>query len=466
MRSILKWGGIALAAVVVLACLCGAAYYVFMGHFYPDAPVADYPKPASALEAQQQDADYFARVMAMDRAFTPAERAEANRRIAALKTKLLPPDVFEVRLDQITALADNGHTHLRILGPDRVAPNLLPIRVTRFADGFTVMRAKPAYADMLGGRLESIDGMPAGKVEALIETLRGGLPEFRRENATIFLVVQDLLSGLGIAHDPMKSTWTVRLPSGALVTHTLTAAPLPKEDPFPYGFRWLSPEPVKGMSADWKSYAPAEGEQPISRRQLDRAFLDAPVAGTCARYIRLQDITDNGDEKIAPFLTAEEASLKATHPCAVIVDLRGNGGGDYTNAWHFSHLLPGLTGHIYILTDPDTFSAAITTTAFLKEAGGAKATILGEPIGDRLAFYAEGGQGCLPNSKLCATYTTGKHNYGGPCTDWGDCFWLNWFYPVRVKSLEPDEAIPQRFSDWNAGHDAAYERAMAMIKAR
>jgi hypothetical protein len=157
--------------------------------------------------------------------------------------------------------------------------------------------------------------------------------------------------------------------------------------------------------------------------------------------------------------------MAAHPPCAVIQDLRFNGGGDYTNTYSFANRLPRLLtakGHIFILTGPETFSAAITTTAFVKQAGGKRVTILGEPVGDRLSFYSEGGMGCLPHAHLCVYYQTGKHDYAQPCTDWDRCYWLNWLYPVRVKSLAPDEMIPLSFADWRAGRDPVFERALAL----
>ena len=82
------------------------------------------------------------------------------------------------------------------------------------------------------------------------------------------------------------------------------------------------------------------------------------------------------------------------------------------------------------------------------------------------AFYAEGGRTCLPNSKLCMGYETGKHDYAHPCRDVEQCYWLNWLYPVRVKSLEPDERIEMSFAEWRAGHDAVFERAEQLATAK
>ena len=145
------------------------------------------------------------------------------------------------------------------------------------------------------------------------------------------------------------------------------------------------------------------------------------------------------------------------------LDLRGNGGGNYTHTWGFAHALPGLVapgGHISVLTDSLTFSAAITTAAFIKEAGGDRVSIIGEPVGDRLAFFSEGSKGCLPHLKACVFFQRGKHDYAHACTDWRQCFWLNWIYPVRVRTLQPDVLVPLRFEDWDAGRDAAYQAAI------
>ncbi|HSM94611.1 MAG TPA: hypothetical protein VLT91_01110 [Rhizomicrobium sp.] len=457
-------GMVVIALIIVVGAAAGGLAWLFYNQFYFGPPKADYPKPASALEAQRQDIDYFARALALDRSFSPAARREADRRIEALQQSpvALPDQKLHVALMQIVALADNGHSKLRAMLDSRPMM-IVPLRVTRFADGFFVMRAKFPYRDMLGGRVQSIDGMPFDQVLKTLETLRGGIESFRAENAAVFIEDQDLLYGSGIAHDPRQSEWTVVTPDGRTVTHMITANSVKGDATIPYGPRWRSPEPLKGMGADWMAYSPARGALPQSLRNIDDYFSRAPVPNSCAEYVRVEDIVDTDGQKIQPFLQDTETALRAHKPCAIIFDLRGNGGGDYTNMWRFTHALPQLTtGRIIVLTDAMTFSAAITTTAFTKEAGGNRVTIIGEPVGDRLAFYAEGGNATLPNSKLSMGYETGKHDYAHACTDWHDCFWLNWLYPVRVNTLQPDVYAPMRFSDWNQGRDIAYERAVAL----
>jgi hypothetical protein len=467
-RIILRIFLVVVALAVVVVGAGGGLFYAFNQHFYFDPPKADYPRPANALEAQRQDLDYFRKILALDRSFSPAARAEAESRVAALEAlpQALPQQKLHVALMQIVALADNGHTRMRASVDTR--PMLMaPLRIAPFADGFYVMRVKPAYADILGGRIESIDGVAFADVLKAFETLRGGEEAFRRVSAAVYMQEQELLYGLGIARNPDRAVWTVRLPDGRTVSHELVAEPEKSQPQFTDGPRWRSPAPSKTTPKDWVAANPANGTLPLSEENMDLHFFRAPVPGSCAVYVRLQAIEDADGQQIQPFLAATEASPKAHPPCAVILDLRGNGGGDYTNMWHFTHALPDLIaprGHIYLLTDSGTFSAAITSTAFTKEAGGDRVTIIGEPVGDRLVFYAEGGSATLPNSKFSLSFETGKHDYAHPCTDWHDCFWLNWAYPVRVATLEPDLYAPEHFSDWNSGHDVAFEEAVALAR--
>src|ERR1700681_4115746 len=74
-------GAILLALVIVV----GGVVAAFLLNFHVSAPKAGYPAPGSALEAQRQDLDYFAKAMALDRSFAPAARIAAEKRIAELQ---------------------------------------------------------------------------------------------------------------------------------------------------------------------------------------------------------------------------------------------------------------------------------------------------------------------------------------------------------------------------------------------
>ena len=470
-RRLLRLGLWLLGIAVLVVALGAGGFLVFLNKFNPAPPALDYPHPANALEAQRQDLDYFGKLVAMDRAFSPAARQEADRRLAALRAlpTALDRGHFRVALMEIVALADNGHTRLGPSQKDSQQQPELPIRVTLFADGLYVMRAQDADADLLGAKVEAVDGIPVADVLKRLETLRGGIAAWRRFDAVSLIHQQDILFGLGIAHAANASEWTFVTPAGSRIVRRLDAYTPAKAEPLARPSRWLSVEPFKGLDKGWKGYVPPGFTAPTTFQAFDTAFREVRLSGSCAVLVQMKGMLDLGGQHIADFLQATEADLMAHKPCAVILDLRYDGGGNYTNFYDFANRLPGMIapgGRIYLLTGPQTFSAAITSTAFVKQAGGARVTILGEPVGDRLKFYAEGNRGCLPNYQLCFGYQTGLHDYQHPCNDLDRCFWLNYFYPVRVDTLEPDETMTLSFADWSAGHDPVFERAVALANAK
>jgi hypothetical protein len=452
--------------LVVLIIGAGGGFALYFLHkFNPDPPRNDFPSPASALEAQQQDIEQFSRLLAMDRAFSPAARAEAKRQIAELKAERAPLDSgrFRVALMQIAALADNGHTSLDDKEDNR--PNCVPIRVMWFADGLYVVRAKAEYADLLGVRINNVDGRPTRDVLAALKQLHGGGEGWRRTHAALYIQSPEILYGAGLNSRPDQTTWTFRLSSGTEMTRKLPGEFCGDSEPYGLMTRWLSPQKMKGEPQDWRALFSTDADLPLSLRDFNSPFRRAWIDHGCTVFIQLKAIQDVDNLHIRDFLKATTDEMGVHPPCNIILDLRFNTGGDFTKAVRFASHLPDFVppgGRIYILTDSQTFSAAITTTAFVKQAAGSRAIILGEPVGDRLTFYGEGNAGCLPHARLCVHYATGMHDYARPCNDWSKCYWLNWFFPVQVKSLAPDETIKMTFTDYTARRDPVFERAVAL----
>jgi hypothetical protein len=464
LRKFLKIAGIAISIVLLLAGIAGGLLYAMMRHFYPSPPQAHYGRPKDPLEAQRQDLDYFAKLIAMDRSYSAEARAQALQRIAdlvELKTIILRPN-FRVSLMEIAALADNGHT--RLDSDSGADPMELPVRVAAFSDGIYVLHATKPYADLLGGKLVSIDGHPIDEVMARLEALRGGTPQWRKAWAQVYISWQDVLVGAGVTPGMGHSTWTVTSPSGKPVTRVLTPYTPSEDEPDVFVNRIYSPEPLKELGADWVAYQP-DRPLPITFSDFDATFLRSRLPHSCVMLIEFRSNDDVGNNHIRDFEAATKVDMQSSKPCGLIFDNRFNAGGNLTKTIFFAEDLPNLispNGHIYLLTSGMTFSAGITTTVLIKHAGGDRVTILGEPVGDRLAFFAEGRRGCLPNYPLCLHYETGKHDYGHSCTNVDTCFWLNWLLPLRVKTLQPDETITMTFDDWRQGRDPVFERAMKL----
>ena len=388
-RGVLRAGLGVLAVVVLFTGAAGGLALYFLHRFNPHPPPYDFPKPANALEAQQQDIEQFSRLLAMDRAFSPSARAEASRRIAELESERVPLDSgkFRVALMRITALADNGHTSLH--SDKGGGQSYAPLRVMLFADGVYVLRAKSAYADLLGARVESIEGRPTRDVIAALEHLHGGTEGWRRAQAAIYVQSPEILYGDAIGSRPDQTHWTFRLPNGSEVTRTLPGEISGENEPHDEMTRWLSPQKMKGEPSNWRALLSSDADLPLSLRDFNSTFRRAWIDHGCILFIQLKAIADVDKQQIGDFLTATTDEIRAHPPCNIILDMRFNSGGDYTKAARFASHLPDFvppSGRIYLLTSPQTFSAAITTTAFVKQAAGSRAIILGEPVGDRLTF--------------------------------------------------------------------------------
>jgi hypothetical protein len=463
-RAIRRAGLCALAVVVLFIGVVGSFALCLRHKFNPDPPSNNFPKPDNALEAQQQDIEQFSRLLAMDRSFSPTARAEANRQIAELKSEHAPLDGerFHVAPLRITALADNGHTNLYRKGNPQ---KLVPLRVVMFADGLYVLRAKSEYADLLGARVESIEGRPTRDVIAALEQLHGGNEGWRHIDAAIYVQSPEILYGDAFGLCPDQTHWTFRLPNGSEMTRTLPGEISGENEPHAQMTRWLSPQKMNGEPSNWRALVSDDADLPLSLRDFNATFRRAWIDHRCTLFIQLKAIADADKQHIGDFLSATTDEMRAHPPCNIILDMRFNSGGDYTKAARFASHLPDFvppSGRIYLLTGPQTFSAAITTTAFVKQAAGSRAIILGEPVGDRLTFYGEGNEGCLPHEDLCLHYATGMHDYAHRCDDWDRCFWLNWIFPVEVRSLAPDETIKTTFADYTARRDPVLERAVAL----
>src|SRR4029077_13790008 len=111
---------------------------------------------------------------------------------------------------------------------------------------------------------------------------------------------------------------------------------------------------------------------------------------------------DRQGQSIGAFLTDAEAARAGAHRKNVVLHMRFNGGGDLQLTRGFMASLPDRLspgGRVVVLTSPWTFSAAISSIGYLKQAGDDRVVLVGEAPGDCLQFWAEGLPFRLPSSR-------------------------------------------------------------------
>ena len=407
---------------------------------------------------QVADAAYFTAFPDHDRSFSPLARAQARRLAERLREQAggLSHEQFVLRVAEIAALADNAHTALGDAAFQKNTPRL-PLRTFLFAEGLHVLRATAPHADLLGARIDAIDGQDIESIYRALRRFRGGTEPHRRLHLLPILESPALLEAAGIARERSALTLRGLLADGTPFERRVEAEERGRAAPISSTIRLLFPRRGGAMA----SFLSAESDLPAWLRLSSSLFTTAELPGR-GLHIGLTFNADGDEEPIAPFLERVLARIRGERTEYVVLDMRMNGGGDYTKTYPFARALPEAAAgaQIYVLTSPWTFSAAITTVAALEEAGGERVTIVGEPVGDRLDFWAEGSAFVLPNAFLTVHYATGRHNYAGPCDDRETCFWLNRRYPVRVRTLEPDVRAPLAFAAYRDGRDPAVEAVL------
>jgi hypothetical protein len=384
--------------------------------------------------------------IARNRAYTPASRAEALRRLALLPGLTGDPARFELEVSHIAALSDNGHSAL--LPPQWASRyKRSPVRLGLFADGLYVVAAPPDRRRLVGRQVLRINGHGWRQVRAAYARYQGGEPAFRDQFVTLFMELPALLVAAGFGTDPDLVEYSLAPRRRGSPEQVLVAAAL---SPYP-GEAAFTGTP---MTIEAAAMLPAAA-RPLYLREPRESFRLAFVPEIDAAFIQLKA---TGGLHIDDFLANTLAELRTRRPRNIIIDLRFNIGGNLNITRDFMQALPGLAqgGRVYAITSGRTFSAAISSLGYLRQAAGDRLVIVGEPIGDRLEFWAEGDIMRLPGLGALMLYATERHNYMTGCPE-EDCHASIREHPIRVTGLQPDIAAPLRYADFRAGRDPAME---------
>jgi hypothetical protein len=410
-------------------------------------------------------AAFRAEFLGRDRSYAEPARAQAEARLRQLEMNLdrVTPLGFELALAQIVALADNAHT---IVPPPVRARryNRVPVRMATFGDEFRVLRASEANADLLGARLVNIDGHAVTELRDSSRTLVGGPPHRRDRFASVLLESPEQLHAMRLARDATGATYVFQTLDGRTVSRRLMGESPTSVGSRAVATRTLFPAAASDDERGWRtlldvSKAPWSLAEPDVRfRWRDAPELDGMV-------IELRQIIDAPGQPIGEFLAEMTRTVASRKPRNLVIDLRVNGGGNLNTARDFMKSVPGLVpGRIFALTSPWTFSAAISSLGYLEQAAPDRVTIVGEEVGDRLEFWAEGRPTTLPRSGVMVAFSTQRHDYTNACRAFADCHPPVVRNSIAVPSLAPDIRAPWTIEAYRAGRDPAIEAVVAELK--
>jgi hypothetical protein len=284
--------------LLLLACVAGGARAAdpltlpaeeferqFAARFQYPPPSPPPKELADQGAGQAEDASYFAAFPDYDRAYSDAARAEARRKLASLTVEAaaLSHEQFVLRVAEIAALADNGHT---AIGRNAFIKNTprLPLRTYWFSDGLYVVRATPALADLLGARIDSIDGVALEDVYQRVRRYVGGADNHRRLMLIPVMESPGLLAAAGVAKETNALTLSGVLANGSRFERRVDAIQRDRAAPVSSQARMIYPAPndsTEGMT----SFIPPDAKVPCRsicaiRRMSSRCRLRPGMVST------------------------------------------------------------------------------------------------------------------------------------------------------------------------------------------
>ncbi|MGO4452224.1 peptidase S41 [Phyllobacterium sp. TAF24] len=405
----------------------------------------------------------------LDKSYTPEQRQKFEQIVddAAAAADTLSTEDFALEIMRATAISRNGHTSAMV----GTLLHDLPVRAWWFSDGLYIVKTDPAHADLLGARMDKLGSLtPAEALKRVSPYISGTDQRIRYLSAT-FLTSPAVLKRIGAVANDNDIPLTLRLADGSTRVANLSAVaspdPADEHKPATRGYSVLIPDDAN-LPGRWLHLLDNSKERsPIYEKRVD---VNASWIGENNKvlYIRsnsMNSMDETGlQHKYAKIL---QTSILPTRPKFIVLDLRLNNGGDFFNTILFSQAVPRLLpsgGRIFVLVSRSTFSAAIVTAAMLKGTDQNKVTFIGEEMGDKGQFWAEGETVTLPNSHIGVGYATQFEDYEKGCTDPDKCYWAAVAFGPKNISLKPDIKIDVTHADYASGRDPVLEKALALSK--
>jgi hypothetical protein len=376
------------------------------------------------------------------------ERFRAELDSLSARVPSLDHDQLTVELGRIVALVGDGHTRLTFpfdsaagffTGHSTTAPPLvpgpsfghLPLRLGLFSDGLYVVRTTAAHRALLGGRVVEIGTMPVSTAMAAVE------PAVQRDNdrqvadlLPKWLVVPEILHARGVTPDRRQVRWVVELPTGR---RAAVLAPLPP-----------------GVAPTWLE-ARRAGSAPLAERRPDARHWFERVEGTRVLYARYREVYDDPGQTIAQFADSLFGALDKGEADRLILDLRGNVGG---NGFLNQPIVRGIIGtralqrpgSLFVLADRGTFSAAMMLLAQLEKE--TPAVIVGEKSGATPNGYGDSRRIRLPATGLTLRVSS--------------LYWQMSDPRDSRDGITPHVATETRYADWRDRRDPALDTALGL----
>jgi hypothetical protein len=414
-------------------------------------------QPATQEGRWQQDLRYLERQLARLHIdpFHTVDRETWSRAVAELSARGPQLSDFEMMVEVMRLVAMVGDAHTKAVPPSTVPYHVYSLSVRWLVDGFYVIDALPEHRDLLGYKLVQVGETNVDQVyDQLVLYVSHETETGLRDDIARYLLCGEMLQSLGLVEDVSGAPLTLEDADGTQVRRQVEAVE---------GAAYL-----ETLAAE-----PVMGEVPLYRqRPQEHYWFQALEEGMV--YLRLKRSGQMEDLAFRDLCAELMAVLDARPQVRLVVDLRGNGGGD---SEVFKPLVKGILdrphinrrGSLFVLVDRGTYSSAALQTVELTLQ--TNALLLGESPSSVVDHYGQVASFRLPNSRMRIDYSTkhfpvsrlhrgtlGLEHYLGVMGYAGTRF------PMTDADMEPiqvDLAIEPTIDDWLVGDDPVLAAALS-----
>ncbi|MBI4749452.1 MAG: peptidase S41 [Acidobacteria bacterium] len=349
------------------------------------------PPALSRDEQWRQDVQFLAKELPArhKNLFFHLKKADFNRSIQQLDKTLpkLSDDEIKVELMRIVASVNDAHTDF-----NPQFKKVLPLAHLWFKDGLYLLRSPAEHQALLGCKLIRIGNTPIDQAFKLVKPLISyENDQWLLTESPQYLMNPGILKVLKIIPDDIRASLTYQDRQGQ--THTVEINSVEKLD----GISWV------------QALDPEKRGAPLYRQKQQLNYWFEYLAESKTLFVKYNRCRDMDDLPFAKFNQDLWAFADQHQVDRLVIDLRHNGGG---NSVIFRPMLEEIKkrtainqpGRLFAIIGRGTFSSGYLNALELRQQ--TKATIFGEPTGQKPNAFGEVKSFKLPNSGLEVSYST------------------------------------------------------------
>ena len=270
--------------------------------------------------------------------------------------------------------------------PPHTGIHMYPLLLYWFSDGMFVTDALPPYWDLIGARLDAINGHAIDEARVAAEPL---IPRDNHgqvlTNTPLLLVTGEVLSGLGLVDDP-SAAQEFTLTDGNGSSRIVDVAPISQSQFGNWAFSHTMHSP------------PSQPDGPLWLRNFGEAAWWQLDEESGLAYMGYNQVNTNATQ----VAFAIEDAMAAGDVQSLVVDLRNNGGGDNSTYYPILQLVreaaEQMPGRTFVAFGRGTFSAAGNFVTEVERS--TDAILVGEDSGTSPNQYGDSRPETLPYSEL------------------------------------------------------------------